>query len=135
MSIVPVPARIMEDGIGKMEWPTATGDTETPWSPGDKPTPVRTKVARIETLHRAMEAAGGSRKLHQAKIKKFFSAVGGDRDKKVLNKTRQHTSLPFKGRCSSGASLGAQRLAGTKTITSGKPVSPARVGREKLRTN
>ena len=56
---------MMEDGIGKMEWPTATGNTDnggmkswgTPRSPGDKPTPVRTKVARIETLHRTMEAA------------------------------------------------------------------------------
>ena len=102
---------MMEDGIGKIEWPTAAGDTEnegmksrgTPWSPGDKPTPVRTKVARIETLHRAMEAAGGSRKLHQANIKKFFRLGGGDRDNKVLNKTRQYTSLPFKGRCSNGA--------------------------------
>ena len=60
------------------------------------------------------------------------NSVGGeDRDDKVLNKTRQYTSLPFKGRCSNGASLGAQRLAGLKT-TSGKSASPVRVGRERL---
>ena len=96
-------------------------------------TPVRVKIKRLELLAERKMSTTKQSKPRQTSILSYLREEGGEEVRKVLGQIqpvpRQLTSLSI-GRCSKGASLGAQRVGRGAQTPRPPKAGPRKVGRE-----